>query len=161
MEAVLFIGIQASGKSTFYKTYFFNTHVRINLDMLKSRHREHLLIEACLEAKQPYVVDNTNVTVEGRGKYIQRAHEAGFRVIGYYFRADLAGALRKNSERSGEACIPVKGVLATYRRLQIPSMEEGFDRLYYVRIEKPGEFVVEEWKEKRNNELSTGDCAHP
>ena len=40
MEAVILIGIQGAGKSTFYKDRFFNTHVRINLDMLKTRHRE-------------------------------------------------------------------------------------------------------------------------
>jgi len=36
MEAVIFTGIQAVGKSTFYKEHFFTTHVRINLDMLKT-----------------------------------------------------------------------------------------------------------------------------
>ena len=37
MEAVIFTGIQASGKSTFFKERFFDTHVRINLDMLDSK----------------------------------------------------------------------------------------------------------------------------
>ncbi|MCB9352743.1 MAG: ATP-binding protein, partial [Lewinellaceae bacterium] len=32
MEGILFIGIQASGKSTFYKERFFNSHLRISLD---------------------------------------------------------------------------------------------------------------------------------
>jgi len=35
MEAIIFIGIQATGKSTFFQQRFFATHVRINLDMLK------------------------------------------------------------------------------------------------------------------------------
>lgn len=30
MEAVLLIGVQATGKSSFYKERFFNTHIRIN-----------------------------------------------------------------------------------------------------------------------------------
>lgn len=60
MEAILFIGIQASGKTTFYKERFFKTHIRVNLDMLKTRHRESLLLKACIEMKQPFVVDNTN-----------------------------------------------------------------------------------------------------
>lgn len=34
MEGILFIGIQASGKSTFYKERFFNSHLRISLDLL-------------------------------------------------------------------------------------------------------------------------------
>ncbi len=40
MEAVMFSGIQATGKSTFFQQRFFNTHVRINLDMLKTRNRD-------------------------------------------------------------------------------------------------------------------------
>ncbi len=35
MQIMIFVGIQASGKSTFYHQYFANTHLRINLDMLK------------------------------------------------------------------------------------------------------------------------------
>jgi predicted kinase len=57
MEAVIFIGIQGSGKSSFYRQHFFNTHIRINLDMLKTRHREKIFVRACLEAKQRFVVD--------------------------------------------------------------------------------------------------------
>jgi len=35
-DAVIFTGIQASGKSTFYKEQFSRTHIRINLDMLRT-----------------------------------------------------------------------------------------------------------------------------
>ena len=48
---VLFIGLQASGKSSFYRERFFGTHVRVNLDMLKTRNRESLLVTACLQGK--------------------------------------------------------------------------------------------------------------
>ena len=37
MEAVIFVGIQGSGKSSYYKERFFRTHFRINLDMLRTR----------------------------------------------------------------------------------------------------------------------------
>lgn len=77
MEAIIFIGIPASGKSTFYQQYFFNTHVRINVDMLKTRHREQLLTQACIEAKQKFVSDNTNRTPEVRARTIQPAKAAG------------------------------------------------------------------------------------
>lgn len=78
MQAILFIGIQAAGKSTFYQQQFFATHIRLSLDMLKTRHREQLLLRACLEAKQPFVVDNTNTTLAKRGVYINAAKLPGF-----------------------------------------------------------------------------------
>ena len=78
MEVVIFVGIQASGKSSFFKERFFNTHVRINLDMLRTRNRERIIFEACLKAKQPTVIDNTNFSVSQRAYYILAARAAGF-----------------------------------------------------------------------------------
>src|SRR4051812_36659942 len=110
MEAIIFIGIQGSGKSSFYKERFFNTHVRINLDMLKTKHRQEVLLSACLEIMQPFVVDNTNVTAQTRAYFIARAKAAGFRVVGYYFRSDVKAALLRNNQREGIARVPVKAI---------------------------------------------------
>ena len=89
MECVIFIGIQASGKSTFYKEKFYDTHVRINLDMLKTRHREHIFVDASINAKQPFVIDNTNPTKRDRQKYMDAARSQQFKVTGYYFEPNL------------------------------------------------------------------------
>ncbi|CAN5401165.1 hypothetical protein BH24GEM3_BH24GEM3_21940 [soil metagenome] len=147
MEAVIFVGIQASGKSTFYLERFFQTHVRISLDMLRTRHRERLLVQACVEAKQPFVVDNTNVLRAERGKYIEAARAGRFHVVGYYFVPEVRRALQWNSQRSGHRAIPIQGVLGTYKRLEPPRREEGFDALCAVHIDAAGEFVVREWME--------------
>lgn len=143
---VIFIGIQGAGKSTFFKKYFADTHIRINLDMLKTKHREKVLIKACLEAKQPFVIDKTNPTIESRTKYIALAKRYKFSVFGYYFASDLAAAIERNNRRSGKAKIPEKGIHATYSRLQIPTFAEGFDELFYVKIDEKNDFVVENWK---------------
>ena len=148
MEVVIFVGIQASGKSSFYRERFFDTHLRINLDMLKTRHREQLLLQACIEAKQPFVVDNTNPTVEERARYIELARSGDFRVVGYYFRSDVGAALARNGRREGKARVPDKAVLGTYKRLKAPAPEEGFDALYYVRAGEAGAFEVEEWRDE-------------
>nr|WP_229638612.1 ATP-binding protein [Waterburya agarophytonicola] len=84
MEAVIFVGLQASGKSSFYREKFANSHIRLNLDMLKTRHREKLLFDACLQAKQSMVVDNTNPTKSDRAKYILPAKQHKFKITGYY-----------------------------------------------------------------------------
>ena len=145
MEAIIFIGIQATGKSTFYKERFFNTHIRINLDMLRTRHRESLLIQACIEAKQPFVIDNTNPAVEDRAKYIPLARAAGFHVCGYYFQSSSKDAIDRNRCRPEAERVPERGIRGTFSRLQLPSLDEGFDQLFYVRIDEASAFVVEEW----------------
>ena len=145
MEAVIFVGIQASGKSTFYLQRFFETHIRINLDMLRTRHREQILVAACIAARQPFVVDNTNVTKEERARYITEAKAAGFQVVGYYFQSSIGGSIERNSRRVPLRAVPAKGIAAKYHRLQIPALDEGFDRLYYVSIGDEGGFEVKEW----------------
>ena len=142
MEVVIFIGLQGAGKSTFYKDRFFATHLRINLDMLKTRHRERRLLQVCIETRQPFVVDNTNPTRVERAVYIQAAREAGFRVIGYYFQSRVEDCNRRNSQRPTEQQVPLRGVLGTAGRMELPSKEEGFDELHYVRIDEAGGFVV-------------------
>lgn len=147
MEAVIFIGIQATGKSTFYTQRFAETHVRISLDMLKTRPREERLLLQCIRERKPFVVDNTNVLVRERSRYISAAKGAGYMVIGYYFETDLADALERNNQREGKAAIPWKGVVAKFRAMQRPRYAEGFDRLFLVRIGAGGEFVVRDWQE--------------
>jgi predicted kinase len=148
MQAIIFIGVQATGKSTFFKEKYFDTHVRINLDMLRTRHREKLLLDACLQAKQSFVVDNTNPTTEDRMRYILPAKEAGFEIIGYYFGSHISASLQRNRQRKGKQRIPEEGIRAIYHKLQLPAYQEGFDKLYYVNINPQGQFVAEEWRDE-------------
>jgi predicted kinase len=143
MEAVLFVGIQGSGKTTFYRQQFFDTHVRISLDMLKTRRREELLLAACLQAKQPFVIDNTNPLAADRARYIEPARAVGFRVIAYFFETSLRDAIRRNNQREGKQKIPVPGVAGTFRKIQAPTMKDGFQQIYTVRISAENTFVVE------------------
>lgn len=148
MEAVIFVGVQGAGKSSFYKARFFNSHVRINLDMLKTRYRETLLLRACIESKQPFVIDNTNVLAAERAIYIAAAKSAGFAVTGFYFGTRLNDALLTNQTRPELERVPEKGLLGTYKKLQIPQRSEGFDNLFYVTRGESGEFVVKEWADE-------------
>ena len=110
--------------------------------MLKTRHRENIIFEACLASKTKMVIDNTNPTKLDRARYIQRAKAAGFEVISYYFKTDLASTLQRNSHREGKAKIPEVGVRATYKKLEAPSRDEGFDALFNVKIIGNGEFEI-------------------
>jgi predicted kinase len=148
MEAIILIGVQGSGKTTFYIQHFSASHVRISRDILKTRHRQNVLISTCLAAKQPFVVDNTNFLRVQRADIIGRAKAAGFRVIGYYFRCELRDALQRTSQRQGQV-IPRVGVVVTYKRLEPPTWGEGFDDLRVVEINAANEFVVRSWSDEQ------------
>ena len=157
MTAVIFIGIQASGKTTFYKERFSKTHIRLSLDMLKTRNREMLFFQTCMAAKQSFVVDNTNASIGERARYIKPARTAGFRVIGYYFQSLLQDSLVRNRLRQGKERIPDKGVMGAAGRLELPSLAEGFDELWYVRMDGEGSFVIEQWR----NAEDRPECSLP
>src|SRR5215217_4216219 len=145
MHAVIFCGMQATGKSSFYRERFFRTHVRLSLDLLRTRHREGLLLQACLVARQPFVIDNTNPTRQDRARYVEPARAAGFRVTGYYFDSSVEAALRRNAARAPSERVPIAGIRGTHKRLEPPNPDEGFDELFLVTIGESGEFVVREW----------------
>lgn len=138
MDALIFVGVQGSGKTSFYRERFFETHVRINLDMLRTRTREKLLLAACLEGQQSFVVDNTNPLPEDRARYVLPARAAGFRVVAYYFETSLEDAVRRNHLRSGKQKVPVPAVAATLRKLQPPSIAEGFSIVHTVTLGEAG-----------------------
>ncbi|WP_088239943.1 ATP-binding protein [Calothrix rhizosoleniae] len=143
MEAIIFIGIQSAGKSSCYRQYFLDTHIRINLDMLKTRHREKIIFQACLEAKQGFVVDNTNPTIEDRSRYIQPAKAKGFRVLAYYFQSSLAECKQRNNQRPHKQVVPMVGLLATHKKLVFPDLKEGFDDIYIVKTGDNYSFKIE------------------
>ncbi|MBO9731961.1 MAG: ATP-binding protein [Chitinophaga sp.] len=144
MEAVIFCGIQATGKSTFYKQHFFDTHLRISMDQLHTRNKEGKLLDYCFSVQQAFVVDNTNPARADREKYITLAKQYKFKVTGYYFQSAIADALERNNRRSGKALVPEVGVRGTYKRLELPVLQEGFDELYMVTIVNDT-FVIKPW----------------
>jgi predicted kinase len=148
VEAVIFVGLQGAGKSSFYRERFFDTHLHLNLDMLRTRHRERRLLRACVETRLRFVVDNTNPTRAERQVYIQAAREAGFRVIGYYFQSRVEDCQRRNERRPADRQVPLRGILGTAARMELPSLGEGFDELHYVRIDEARGFVVEGWRDE-------------
>ena len=145
MELAILMGLQGSGKSTFCATKLHDTHLRVSLDVVRTRKREEAIVKTALSIGQRTVIDNTNPTRADRAKYVGWAREAKCRVIGYYFSSELKPCMARNQQRSGKKVVPEKGILGTYSKLEIPSIDEGFDELSFVSI-VDGDFKVQEWR---------------
>lgn len=141
----IMIGIQASGKSTFCKSYLTG-YDRINLDTLHTRNKENTAINEAFRVKHDMVIDNTNPTVQDRELYIRKAKENGYRVVGYFMQSKLQECIARNDQREGKAKVPAKAIAATSNRLEMPSYQEGFDALYFVKLTEAGAFI-ERWRE--------------
>ena len=138
MEAVILCGIQGAGKSTFVRERFFDTHVRISRDLLRTANREARFLDTCLETRQPFVVDKVNATRADRIRYLQPALEAGYRTIAYWLDVRPDDALARNAARPGRSRIPVAAILGTYKRLQVPRPDEGFAAVWRVEVTPEG-----------------------
>lgn len=150
LELVLFVGLQASGKTSFYRTRFAQTHVHVSKDRLRNNRRperrQQQLIREALGEGRSVVVDNTNPTRADRRPLIAIGRELGARVIGYYFASDVRECLERNRGRTGRELVPEVAIYATAGRLEPPDVSEGFDALYCVRLQEGGGFDVQGWR---------------
>ena len=146
MELILFTGLQASGKSTFYRVHCASTFEHISMDLLEHnknpRKRQMVLIETALQAQQSVVVDNTNPTVEDRLPLIQLGRQYGAKITGYYFDSNVRRCIERNKQREGKAKVPDVAIYATAKKMVRPAHSEGFDMLYEVSIGENGAFIV-------------------
>ena len=141
MELVIFVGLQASGKSTFFRERFAGTHEHVSKDLFRNNknpnRRQAQLIEDALGAGRSVVVDNTNPAVEDRRPLIQLGRKHGAKIVGYYFDASVRECLRRNAGREGKARVPDVAIFAAAKKLVPPSYSEGFDALLCVRLSDP------------------------
>ena len=143
---VILMGLQGSGKSTFFKTYLSDDFIRVNLDTLKTRHKESKLVSECIANGYDYAIDNTNPTKQDRERYILPARAAGYRVVGYFMESKIKDCIKRNAMRQGSERIPERAIAATSNKLEMPSCDEGFDELYFVRIDGES-MTIEKWRE--------------
>lgn len=146
MELVIFIGLQAAGKSSFYRARLAETHTLVSKDLLRNcrnrQTRQLALIEQALRHGESVVVDNTNPTAADRLPLIVLGRVFDARIIGYLFEARPPECLRRNALRQGRARVPDVAIYATAAKLEQPVEAEGFDALFRVRLVEDG-FQVE------------------
>ncbi len=145
-ECVLFVGLQASGKTSFFRARFASTHAHVSKDnfpnVRRRDARQLALVDAALAGGRSVVVDNTNASLAERRPVIDLARSLGARVICYYFESTRPESLGRNRRREGKARVPDVAILATAKRLQPPTAAEGFDELHRVHLTDDGEFEV-------------------
>jgi predicted kinase len=128
-EAVIFVGLPGSGKTTYYRDHFAATHAHISRDVQQTPERETAVFRECLLAARSLVVDNTNATRAARARYIREAKAAGFNVLCYFFDTPVRTAIGRNNYRKDKKPIPVPAILRAAKHLEPPSTVEGIDEV--------------------------------
>ena len=136
LELIIFVGLQAAGKTTYYHEHFAATHVHVSKDlMLNTRNRDTKQmqqIDEALGAGRSVVVDNTNPTCDARAPLIAAGRRHGARVIGVWFDPHIPTSLTRNRQREGRARVPDVAIFVTKKKLVAPSIDEGFDEVRVV-----------------------------
>jgi predicted kinase len=145
-EVAILVGLQAAGKTTFYRRTLAATHRHVSKDNFpnarRPQRRQLRMIEEALAGGVSVAVDNTNPSDDEWRPLIALAKTYRARVVGYWFEPDLAGCLERNAAREGRARVPDVGLYATLKRLRRPRPVIGFDRLYAVALDGAGGFEV-------------------
>lgn len=141
-QVVIFVGLQASGKTSFYNRYL-SDYEHVNLDTQRTRFQEKRVVDECLVNEQSFVVDNTNPTKEERQRYIEPAKEKGYDVICVYFQSVLKDCIERNEARENR--VPRLAIPSTSKRMEMPSYDEGFDEIYYVSM-ADDDFLMSDWR---------------
>ncbi len=146
MQLVILIGLQGSGKSTFYAQRFARTHAYVSRDQFhratNPARRQKELIDAALASGRDVVVDNTSPRTTDRAIIIQQAKSFGAEVVGYFFEPDVQQSIARNHQRLMAKRVPDVAIYVTAKRLVRPSLAEGFDQLFSVVTTAGNSFVI-------------------
>jgi predicted kinase len=138
LECVVLVGLPGAGKTKLYRERFVRTHLHVSKDLWPKatarEARQRKMIEEALAEGQSVVVDNTNPTVAERAALIKLARARGARAIGYFFDVTTRAAVARNAARTGREKVPNVAIFTTAKRLERPSLGEGFDQLFRVEI---------------------------
>src|SRR4051794_38230947 len=131
MELVIFVGLPGSGKSMYYQRHFSGTHAQVSKDLGHDLRQ----IAAALRKGESVVADNTHATRQSRKELIDLARSFGARVIGYWFKTPPRECVARNAKR--EKRVPRVAIFAIAKKLEPPSLDEGFDELHDVLASEP------------------------
>jgi len=139
-EMLIFVGMPASGKSSFAKKYLEpKGYVWINRDTLKTPAKCLKAAEAALEKGKSVVIDNTSPTTADRANYINLAKEASVPVRCFVFELsrELANHLnffREKVTDGDRRRVPDVGFNVYKSKFQQPTMKDGYKEICTVRF---------------------------
>ncbi|WP_308307447.1 AAA family ATPase [Streptomyces sp. ISL-10] len=147
LDVAVLVGLQAAGKSTFYRRCLADAYALVSKDLFprsarNKQQRQMRLVAQALSAGTPVAVDNANPSPDEWQPLIALAHARGATATAYWFPPDVEGSLLRNAVREGGERVPDVGVRATLRRLRRPALTDGFDAVHEVRFDGAGGFRV-------------------
>lgn len=138
LKVYILMGLPGAGKSTFRRFRFPADFAVVSKDDFPNHrrpsHRQATTIREALAEGRSVVVDNTNPTIEDRASVIDIAREFDAKIYGYVLQATTEEAMARNDKRQGKQRVPPVAIFTSAKRWQPPTLDEGFDALFIVRV---------------------------
>ena len=140
MRIVITVGLPGSGKSTYLKEHRLNAVSSDEIRRLIADDPEDQTIHARVFATIRYLirqrlavgrsvtyVDATHLTRWERKPYIRMARRYGCEIEALFFDVPVEVCIERNKRR--ERVVPSRVILEMSGKMQVPEIEEGFDRV--------------------------------
>ena len=148
---ILLVGLPYSGKSTFVRNYLDNidivdtdsyiekvaknsnkTYGEVFYDNIKKATLVmNNKVRTLIANKKSFVVDQTNLTKKSRAKWVEKAHENGYKIIAVVFKPLDDITLKERIRKRKDKVIPIEVLTDMKKRYTIPTYDEGFDEILY------------------------------
>lgn len=131
LTMILLIGYPASGKTT-YATQVLEPKecCIVSRDNLGTMAKCLKQSRKLLESNKNVVIDNLNTSRADRKQWIDLADEMKAQTIAIYFSCPMTKAIARNANR--EKSVPPVVFYTFRKRFELPSVEEGIDKIYSV-----------------------------
>jgi len=135
-ELVIFVGLPASGKSTFARRHLVPAgYVHVNQDTLKTKEKCFKAANEAVQAGKSVIVDNTNPEPATRQTYIEMAKAKGIPVRCFHFQTpeELTHHLNLFREKvQGVPHVPGVAYNMCKKKMVEPTAAEGFAEIIKV-----------------------------
>ena len=134
VTAYVMCGVPGSGKTTTSKKMAEEHGLeRFSLDEMHCFRLESFMLPAikALEEGKSVVLDTVNLRVNVRKKVLQALADIPCKKVVVYMDTPLEECIRRNANR--EAHLPEHVIQSTYRALQKPTLDEGWDEVQEVK----------------------------
>lgn len=133
-QMIMTVGIPACGKSTYIKKHFYDTHMRVNLDMIKQGHKEHTILTSIMSTGINVVIDRTCLTANIRKQFINLALIYEYSIDVYDFEYDIEECIKRDKTRERKVTSHVIIMLAG--QYEKPKLSEGITSITTVKFHK-------------------------